>query len=178
MIKIHTCVDIGGATSAWPVCLCERKYGRFVCFYSHVRLHEQHVIELSCSWSRVCRQHHILSCSLWELWCCFWGVAWGLREGRGNHPCPLAYLHVAGQRHAWLNTWLTRCRYKKKDMQPSGNSRHGSLSRTSKTGNQSDDSDDLQSETLQVDPHILAAIKQAVREVVNTKLSKIDEALQ
>ena len=67
---------------------------------------------------------------------------------------------------------------KKKDMQPSGNSRHGSSSRPSKNDNQSDDSDDPHSETPQVDPHILAAIKQAVREVVNTKLSKIDEALQ
>ena len=76
----------------------------------------------------------------------------------------------------WTPDWQDAA--KKKDMQPSGNSRHGSLSRTSKTGNQSDDSDDPQSETPQVDPHILAAIKQAIREVVNTKLSKIDEALQ
>ena len=67
---------------------------------------------------------------------------------------------------------------KKKATQASGNSRHGSPSRTSKTDNQSDDSDDPQSENPQLDPHILADIKQAVREVVNTKLSKIDEALQ
>ena len=67
---------------------------------------------------------------------------------------------------------------KKKDTQPSGNSRYGSFSRTSKTENQSDDSVDPQSETPRVDSHILVAIKQAVWEVVNTKLSKIDEALQ
>ena len=76
------------------------------------------MIELSCSWSRVCRHHRILSCRLRELWCCFLGVAWGLREGRGNHPCPLAHVHVAGQRHAWLNTWLTRCRQKRRTCNP------------------------------------------------------------
>ena len=76
----------------------------------------------------------------------------------------------------WTPDWQDAA--KKNDMQPSGNSRHGSLCRTLKTGNQSDDSDDSQSEAPQVDPHILAAIKQAVREVINTTLSKIDEALQ
>ena len=91
----------------------------------------------------------------------FSGCRMGTKIGKGQSSVS------AGPRPCrWSRSRLTEHRIgkmpPKKDTQPSGNSRHGSFSRTSETDNQSDDT---QSETPRVDSHILVAIKQAVREV-------------
>ena len=126
------------------------------------------------SWSRVCGRTCDSFRYFWELWYFFVCLLVGALCGWGYSCRPSACaVHVEAPRHAWVIT-LRMPVQKKTD---AINTRHGSISH-GEDALSNDDADSVAEQPSSVSPEMLAAIKLAIKDAVDTQLANIDKALR